>query len=60
VALELPAGGAYDYTRSGFDAVRNALNEPSPALAEMLKALNSTEEGAKAETETPMAVDPVL
>jgi hypothetical protein len=30
LAVELPAAGAYDYTRSGFDALRDALNEPPP------------------------------
>jgi hypothetical protein len=46
---------AYDYTRSGFDAVRNALDEPSPGLAEMLTAINADE----APAEVP-AIDPVL
>jgi hypothetical protein len=33
LALQLPAAGAYEYTRSGFDALGDVLNEPSPALA---------------------------
>jgi tetratricopeptide (TPR) repeat protein len=61
LALELPAAGAYDYTRSGFDAVRNALDEPSPGLAEMLTAINSEEgEGEAPEAETPEAEIPAV
>jgi len=30
LALELPSAGAYEYTRSSFDALRDALNEPTP------------------------------
>ncbi|HEX4593743.1 MAG TPA: M50 family metallopeptidase [Bryobacteraceae bacterium] len=61
LALKLPAGGAYDYTRSGFDAVRNALDEPSPGLGEMLTAINSDEaEAEAAEAEAPAFTDPVL
>jgi hypothetical protein len=50
LALELPAAGAYDYTRSGFDALRDALNEPPPvALADMLNAIASEEVAAEPE-----------
>jgi hypothetical protein len=54
LALELPAAGAYDYTRSGFDALRDALNEPPPeGLAAMLTAITSDEAPA------PAIADPV-
>ena len=55
LALELPAAGAYDYTRSNFDALREALDEPSPALVEMLTAINSAEPDAEA----PVSTNPV-
>jgi hypothetical protein len=38
LALELPAAGAYDYTRSGFDALRNALNEQPPVAEQLVAA----------------------
>jgi tetratricopeptide (TPR) repeat protein len=47
LAMELPASGAYEYTRSGFDALRDMLDEPSPALAEMMRAINSAEAPAE-------------
>jgi hypothetical protein len=41
--------------------VRNALDEPSPGLGEMLTAINSDEaEAEAAEAEAPAFTDPVL
>jgi hypothetical protein len=56
LAMELPAAGAYEYTRWGFDALRDALNEPSPVLAEMLAGITSDEASA----EVCAVTDPVL
>jgi hypothetical protein len=60
LALELPSAGAYEYTRSGFDVLRNALNEPPPGapapLADMLAAITSDEEV----TEASMVTDSAL
>jgi hypothetical protein len=48
LALELPSAGAYDYTRSGFEALRQALNEPPPA------------KDVEAEVQAAVLTDPVL
>ena len=58
LAQELPSAGAYEYTRSSFDALRAALDErpDNSQLAEMLTAIRSTE----AEVEAPLVTDPAL
>jgi hypothetical protein len=58
LALELPSAGAYEYTRSSFDALRATLNEraDNSQLAEMLTAIRSTE----AEVEAPLVTNPAL
>jgi hypothetical protein len=58
LALELPSAGAYEYTRSSFDALRAALDErpDNSQLAEMLTAISSTE----VEVEAPLVTDPAL
>ena len=61
IARELPAVGAYEYTRWGFDVLRDALKEPSPdQFAGMLSAIKSSETLPEAETEAPVVSDPVL
>jgi tetratricopeptide (TPR) repeat protein len=60
LALELPFAGAYEYTRSSFDGLRDALNETPPGahapLADMLAAITSDEEAS----EVPMVTDSAL
>ena len=73
LAMQLPAGGAYEYTRSGFDALREALNEPAPDGEEAVAVaqLTSPEEAPLAEmmaaitsdeaaAEASAVTDPVL
>ena len=60
LARELPATGAYEYSRWCFEALSGALNEPSPALAEMLTAITSTEAPGEVEVEAPVVTDPAV
>ncbi len=57
LALELPAAGAYDYTRSRFDALDSALNEApdNKPLADMLAAISSDQAAAEAQVSDPVS-----
>jgi tetratricopeptide (TPR) repeat protein len=57
LALELPAAGAYDYTRSGFDVLHTALNEApdNKPLAVMLAAISSDQAAADAPVSDPVS-----